>query len=82
MRKSIGMALIGFGVGVISLASYIQFKGSNSELEKRFPTLPKDVVKKVHLEMLKEALAGEYDGILVTDSEYDDLFLAKAAQYL
>ena len=63
-------------------AVWLQFEGSNGELEKRFPDIDPKIVRKVHKEMIREALAGEYDGVYVTDADYDDLFKTKVWQHL
>lgn len=63
-------------------AVWLQFEGSNGELERRFPEIDPKIVRKVHKEMLREALAGEYNNVYVTDEDYDELFRSKVWQHL
>jgi hypothetical protein len=49
---------------------------------ERFPDVPPDVVRKVHREMVREALAGEYENLPSDDDSMDALFRAKTLQYL
>lgn len=66
---------------VVATLWKIQFEGSTASLIERFPNIHPDVVRKVHKEMTREALAGEYSELNLTDEGYDAIFLAKAYQY-
>jgi hypothetical protein len=68
-------------VAVCSAAAlywHIQFEGSTETLIARFPDVDPNLVREVHKEMTREALAGEYGELDLTDDNVcDSIFLAK-----
>jgi hypothetical protein len=79
MNTKTRIALI--AVVVLSSAAvlwHIQFEGSTDALCERFPDIDPSIVRKVHKEMVRETLAGEYNDIELNDENCDEIFRAKA----
>jgi hypothetical protein len=66
---------------VAALLCWFQYEGSTQKLIERFPMFHPTVVRKVHKEILRETLAGQYNGVDLDESDYDALFVLKALQY-
>ncbi len=63
------------------LTSYLLYEGSIGAICEQFPNIDRKIVRKVHKEMVREALAGEYADIEMSDSDFEALFISKAMQY-
>lgn len=79
MHKHKIIALCGAGIiSVVAACWFLQFEGSSGALIERFPDVDPTIVRAVHKEMFREALAGEYSELdLDDDSVCDAIFMAK-----
>lgn len=64
-------------VSAFALAAYVTREGSLGVLIERFPDVDPKIVKKVHKEMIREALRGKYANSVLSDEDYDLIFMSK-----
>lgn len=69
-------------IAALLIWKYIQFEGSTGALVERFPDVDPSIVRKVHKEMYKEALAGKYNQMGSADEDWDTIFKVKLMKYL
>lgn len=68
-------------IPVLHFALRVYWEGHQSVLEDRFPDVDPTIVRRIHKEIMKEALRGTLPGDPKTDEDYDAIFHEKLKNF-